>query len=210
MSTVQERLSVLRYDPGSVDGILGDRTRYALWAFQRVNDLDEHGEIGPMTLAALAAPHNPAIRHADLGPRHVEIDLDRAVLALYDRDELRLITHVSAGSEVPFCENDICGDAITPVGVFRIMLKVPGWDDGPLGAMYNSMYFLPGYAIHGADSVPDYGVSHGCVRIPTHIATYVFDWLDIGDPIALDRSTMFSSKSPSIDGSTSLSCNPSV
>lgn len=163
-------------------------TLYALWAFQSVNGLIEHGEIGPETVAALRSPRHFEARHPELAPRWIEIDLDRSVLGFFDGGRLQLVSHISSGSGRAFCENDICGDAITPIGLFRIILTVEGWDYGPLGPMYNSLYFLPGFAIHGADSVPDYGASHGCVRIPVHVARYLFGVTRVGDAVAINGS----------------------
>ena len=50
---IQTRLKELGYDPGSVDGIFGEKTRKAVVAFQRDNGLSQDGIAGPKTLAAL-------------------------------------------------------------------------------------------------------------------------------------------------------------
>jgi N-acetylmuramoyl-L-alanine amidase len=52
-SGVQARLNNLGYDCGPVDGVLGERTRSALQAFQRHHDIEQSGEIDQMTQDAL-------------------------------------------------------------------------------------------------------------------------------------------------------------
>jgi hypothetical protein len=49
----QQKLSVLGYDPGTVDGVLGPRTRQALQAFQQDHDLPSTGTLDAQTLEAL-------------------------------------------------------------------------------------------------------------------------------------------------------------
>jgi hypothetical protein len=106
-------------------------------------------------------------------PDRVEVSISRKLLVLYKDNAPLVITHVSSGSQVPFCENGVCGDAVTPIGDFHAMMKIDGWEQGPLGAMYNSVYFWPAYALHGSPYVPNVGMSHGCVRVPMHIADYL-------------------------------------
>jgi hypothetical protein len=51
----QERLNLLNYFTGPVDGDLGPRTRSALKSFQRAHALDETGECDEATLQSLKA-----------------------------------------------------------------------------------------------------------------------------------------------------------
>jgi len=52
---IQARLKTLEYDPGPVDGAYGRRTKRAVAAFQRANDVDVKwpGTVGPKTLRIL-------------------------------------------------------------------------------------------------------------------------------------------------------------
>ena len=50
---VQERLNLLNYFAGRVDGDLGDRTRNAIKSFQKKKELDETGELDETTLRSL-------------------------------------------------------------------------------------------------------------------------------------------------------------
>ena len=75
----------------------------------------------------------------------------------------------------------ICGRSITPGGVYHFERKVDGWRNAPLGRLYNPVYFNHGLAIHGSSNVPNRPASHGCVRIPMHIAEYFPDRVSVGD-----------------------------
>jgi hypothetical protein len=51
---IQLALSILGYDVGSIDGIIGPRTRLAIICFQIDHDLTPDGIVGPLTLRALS------------------------------------------------------------------------------------------------------------------------------------------------------------
>ena len=71
--------------------------------------------------------------------------------------------------------------AKTPGGVFKFYRRYDGQRQGPLGGMWNPVYFNYGIAVHGAQNVPDEPASHGCVRIPMFIADYFPSLVDNGD-----------------------------
>jgi len=54
---VQQKLQDAGYDPGSIDGRFGPRTRAALKSFQRANDLEASGRLDRQTLSALGIEH---------------------------------------------------------------------------------------------------------------------------------------------------------
>lgn len=180
---VQQRLKDGGYDPGEIDGKYGPAVQAAVRAFQRVNDLAGDGLVGPLTLAAFENPKKLEPMRPEGPPDRVEVSISRKLLALYKDGAQVVVTHISSGSEIPFCENGVCGDAVTPIGDFTALMKIDGWEEGPLGAMYNSVYFWPAYAVHGSPNVPDVGASHGCIRIPMHIAEYFPSMITYGEPI---------------------------
>ena len=51
---IQKRLKELGFDPGPLDGGMGEKTRAAIIAFQKHQGLGADGVVGPKTLAALA------------------------------------------------------------------------------------------------------------------------------------------------------------
>jgi lipoprotein-anchoring transpeptidase ErfK/SrfK len=127
---------------------------------------------------------------------HVEIYLPLQVLVVFTNDEPTLISHVSSGEldenlqPKQWCEvvtydtdangeplkepkvSDECAYAKTPGGVFKVRRRYEGNRQGPLGGMYNPLYFNYGIAIHGAKNVPRHPASHGCIRINMDIAEY--------------------------------------
>jgi L,D-transpeptidase catalytic domain len=80
----------------------------------------------------------------------------------------------------------ICEVATTPSGRFTYYMFRSGWDKGVLGALYNPFYFNKGIAVHGYQSVPATPASHGCSRIPMHIAEYFHTLVHEGDPVYVD------------------------
>ena len=180
---VQERLKQGGYDPGPIDSQYGPAVQAAVRAFQRVNGLVGDGLVGPLTMAAFDNPAKVEAMRPEGPPDRVEVSISRKLLVAYQGGAPVVVTHISSGSQIPFCENGVCGDAVTPIGDYTAIMKVQGWEKGPLGDLYNSVYFWPAYAIHGSPDVPDVGASHGCIRIPMHISEYFPSLVSYGEPI---------------------------
>jgi len=183
VKALQQRLATLKYYPGPIDGQFGSDTQEAVWAFQEVNRLSVDGIVGPATKNALVHPRT----YQAVFPKHdatrVEINLRMGVLVFYKNHEIALVSHISSGGHYYFCQDGSCNNyAETPTGDFRALYFVSGWDQGPLGPMYNPTFFnYDGDAIHGETNanVPVNNVSHGCVRIPYDIATWFYKDLTI-------------------------------
>ncbi|MQA05481.1 MAG: L,D-transpeptidase family protein [Streptosporangiales bacterium] len=177
---LQRRLEELNYDPGKVDGQYGAATLVAVWAFQKVNGIEPTSTIGRKTRDALTDPKEPKVRVPNGAADRVEVMLKKQLLVAYEDDEIELISHISSGSGVEYCEEytdevtgesgTSCGVAVTPTGDYKASRRIPGWRKSKLGLLYNPIYFNGGIAFHGAPSVPLYPASHGCVRIPMHTA----------------------------------------
>jgi peptidoglycan hydrolase-like protein with peptidoglycan-binding domain len=176
VKTLQERLRALHYDPGTADGKYGETTRFALYAFEKVNRLKLNGTVGGSVWKALDKPRTPKPLVSDAENDRVEIDLSRQLLYVYTGGKLALISHISSGGGYRYCAKDPgaktarCRYAVTPTGDYQTGRRVTGWDNGPLGNLYKPVYFNGGIAVHGYPSVPLKPVSHGCVRVPMHTA----------------------------------------
>lgn len=170
---LQQRLKQLAYDPGPVDGKFGPMTRFAVIAFQKVQGMTVTGAADASVYAALGNPKAPPVLAPGAGGDRIEIDLGHQLLMAYRGGALALISHISSGTGLHYCDNGQCGTAITPRGTFHVLWFRSGWDKSPLGLLYNPEYFTTaGHAVHGSTSVPLYPASHGCVRIPMHTAQW--------------------------------------
>jgi len=190
----ERRLSEMGYWTGPVDGVVDPVTRTALIAFQK---WEGRKITGRMTRGEVEAIRDaPSPRPRDAGYKHVEIDIDRQVLALIDEEgKIIRIVPVSTGSGRRYDEKGTKGLAYTPKGRFRIYGKVAGWRKSPLGLLYYPNYFSDGLAIHGNSSVPDSPQSHGCIRIPNSAAIEMSRQTPVGTIILIyDKDSFVSAK----------------
>jgi len=192
---VQERLTELGFDPGPADGYYGDLTIRSVWAFESLvmetPSTQLTGQVTPAMWDRMQDPIKVAPRRPTGGlANHTEIYLPEQVLVVFHADQPRLVTHISSGDGKEWCdtvtldtdergnvleepiEKQVCGISKTPGGVFKYERQVEGIRNGALGSMWNPVYFNYGIAVHGAQNVPDYPASHGCIRIPMHISEY--------------------------------------
>jgi peptidoglycan hydrolase-like protein with peptidoglycan-binding domain len=183
LAAYQKRLKKLHFDPGTIDGVYGRATDYAVVTVQKLLGLETDGRIGPMVKLGLENFKFAAAKPKAEANR-VEINLDNQVLTVYKKWQPILITTTSTGSGEHFCGGvDGCQYAITPAGKYHFYYLHKGWDAGKLGKMWNPYYFNGGIAVHGLESVPDYPASHGCARIPMDIATYFPLLVDKGEAV---------------------------
>ncbi|MFC4051392.1 L,D-transpeptidase family protein [Actinomadura syzygii] len=193
VEALQSRLKELHYDPGKVDGKYGVSTQMAVWAFQGVNRLKQKSTLTASFWKALDAPKEPRPMAKKREKDRVDVDLRRQYLVLYKDGAPRLISHISSGSGERYCAKDRgakvprCRYATTGTGDFRTGRRASGWETSPLGQLYNPIYFNGGIAFHGALDVPDYPASHGCVRMPMHIAEYLPGILGTNVPVHVRR-----------------------
>jgi lipoprotein-anchoring transpeptidase ErfK/SrfK len=187
----QQRLADVKFDPGPIDGRYGGAMTYAVQALQKLMGVERNGRIGPAEAATLATFKYPQPLQANGEANRTEIDIAKQVITLYENYQVRLITTTSSGSGERYCYNTprvnptrrVCEDANTPSGRFTYTEYRDGWDKSPLGQLYNPFYFNGGIAVHGYESVPSYPASHGCTRIPMHIAEYFHTLVKVGDPV---------------------------
>lgn len=184
VAALEARLTELHYDPGPVDGQFDGATTFAVYAFEKVLGMEPTGEVDALLWAALRHGADPEPLLREGGDRRVEIDLPRQLLFVYDGGALRLIAHTSTGSGGRYCNDGRCGVAVTPAGAHRFLWRVNGWRTSRLGRLYNPVYFTTyGIAVHGFHNVPTHPASHGCVRLPMHVAEYFPSLVSRGDPV---------------------------
>ncbi|MEN9823576.1 MAG: hypothetical protein RLZ04_2002 [Actinomycetota bacterium] len=212
VTAMQQRLHDLGFDPGPVDGMFGGGTEQALWAFEGlIGNARYDQQAGILSNELWQRMQDDLLfqprRQSPPGNTHVEVYLDLQVLIVFKDNKPVLITHISSGEldengePKLWCElvtydtdqngvaleepvtRDECAYAKTPGGVFRFNRKYDGKRLGPLGGMYNPVYFNYGIAVHGAENVPNKPASHGCIRIPNWVADYFPSLVELGDYI---------------------------
>jgi peptidoglycan hydrolase-like protein with peptidoglycan-binding domain len=153
-----------------IDGSLGGTTRRALLAFRKVNKMARTGSPSRSIYEKVFVGHGGYhLRYPSAG-KHVEANLERQVVVLADHGRAERIYHMSSGKP----------STPTVRGAFRFYSKTPGFNSEQ---MYDSNYFIGGYAIHGYPSVPNYAASHGCIRVNNADAPGIFAWIQLGDRI---------------------------
>jgi peptidoglycan hydrolase-like protein with peptidoglycan-binding domain len=180
---LEQRLNVLHYDPGPIDGVFDSSTAFAVVAFQKVSGMGRTSRATDDVVAALQTATDPAPLVPGGGVTRVEIDVGRQVLFLYLDNALWRILPVSTGSGARYCVDGECDRALTPAGSYHVFQRQSGWQTSRLGRLYNPLYFNGGIAIHGALSVPASPASHGCVRIPMYEAVWFPSKVPNGTPV---------------------------
>ena len=202
---IQQRLKDLKFDPGVVDGIYGGDTTMAVWAFQALvlkmsrDTLVDF--VTPVLWDSMRGNVVIAARRESNTPNHVEVYLPEQVMTVFKGSELLLVSHISSGTGKEWCEeviidpgeegnkgadvikDGICGEAITPGGIYYFYNRKIGLRESKLGTMWNPVYFNFGIAIHGAMMVPKEPASHGCIRIPIFISEYFPAMVEYGDRV---------------------------
>lgn len=210
VTQVQTRLTELGFRPGKADGVYGNLTKMAVWAYQKlvqgIPRLEASGKVDNATWQLMQDPTTIEPRRPGSGT-HLEIYLDRQVAVIFKDNQPAFISHTSSGQldaqgkpkqwceDVTYTETAAgelldeprrtreCAYAKTPGGVFTVDRKVDGVRNSVLGGMRNPVYFNYGIAIHGGYNVPNYPDSHGCVRVPNDISHEVYELLNRGDRV---------------------------
>jgi peptidoglycan hydrolase-like protein with peptidoglycan-binding domain len=186
---LQRRLGGGPFDPGPIDGLYGTGTVEAVWALEKLAGVPVDGDWGPLDEKAWGLLMDGKVGLAEKSNelRWVEVDLSEQLIKVYDPGSPTptLVSHASSGSGIPWANENHSGSSITPLGDFAINHRIAGWRESSLdiGRLYNPLYFNGGIALHGSLSVPLYPASHGCIRLPMHIAEYLPDELPNGTPV---------------------------
>ncbi|MFL6004929.1 MAG: peptidoglycan-binding protein [Gaiellaceae bacterium] len=146
------------FDAATVDAVL---------AFQRVHGLPLTGVVDRRLweLIGTSGPPRARIPFGD----HIEVDKSRQLLFEVRTGRVVSVTRVSTGAT-----------GNTPVGHWHVYGKSPGFN---AKGMYDSLFFLRGFAIHGYFSVPAYPASHGCVRTPLWFAPGIYSRWGVGSSV---------------------------
>ena len=183
MLALQQRLTELRFDTGSVDGVYGGATVHAVMAFQKAYGMARTGRATPDVIERMATVGLQGEMVPGGGRTKVEVDLKRQILTVWKDGALLRVIDVSTGSGQRYCVEGECAKAVTPGGSYKVTRRITGWRTSRLGRLYNPLYFNGGIAIHGAPSVPAYPASHGCVRIPMYVAGWFPGVVPNGTPV---------------------------
>lgn len=160
VSLLQQKLRDQHYMLRGVTGHYGYDTYEAVLAFQKVHWLSRTGRVDARFWHVLLHSSVPAPRYRGSG-LHFEVDKSRQVLFDVSGGVVTRVIHVSTGAT-----------GNTPLGVWHVYSKTAGYN---AKGMYDSLYFVGGFAIHGYADVPPYPASHGCVRIPIWIAPILYE-----------------------------------
>jgi hypothetical protein len=163
---LEQLLHAQHYALSTVDSTFSSDTRDAVYAFQKVHGLFRTGTVSPGMWNLLEHATTPLARYPG---DHVEVNKSTQVLYVVRGGKVVLISHVSTGAT-----------GNTPLGRWHIYLKTPGWlPDG----MFDSSFFLRGFAVHGYPSVPPFPASHGCVRVPVWLAPRLYGLIAFGSEV---------------------------
>ncbi len=182
---LQRRLANLHYYPGPIDGLFGQDTIEAVWAFMSTQGTKltaaNSDEVSLRMQKELVDPKAPKILVKHGPAERVEINQNDEVLVVYHHNKPILITHVSTGAGCAVYP----GCWYTPDGNYTTYAYTPGWVKSTLcptaaGCMYNPVWWASGYAVHGDPSVPYFPDSHGCVRVWMDIANFFHKLVRIG------------------------------
>lgn len=180
---VEQRLAIMGYRPGDVDGSYSPETASAVMAFQKHEGLARDGVVGPEVLGVIdGAPSGAGPR----GGAGLEVDLDRQIMFVVALDGTYTILNVSTGNNASYRHpGGYTAVAVTPTGTYAVGRKIDAEEHAPLGTLYRPMYFYGGYAVHGSRSVPAYPASHGCVRVSYEDEDWLFPVIQRGTPVTI-------------------------
>jgi L,D-transpeptidase-like protein len=164
---LQSELDVLHYAV-PLSGVFDEGTGRALLAYRKMTGLARIPYAGAQVWRLLARGAGAFHVRYPRDGRHVEANLTRQVLA-----------EIEPGGRVHTIYEMSSGKPSTPtvVGRFAVYLKTPGFNSE---GMFESNYFIRGYAIHGYAEVPTYAASHGCLRVPIPDAPAIYAWVRLG------------------------------
>lgn len=178
VKALQSKLNGLGYWNGTADGTYGELLSQAVMAYQKAAGIDADGVAGPDTTTTLARNVRPVPR-TTTGDA-IEVDKAKQLVMVVVGGKLKYTFNTSTGSGQTYMQPGNPGElpteevAVTPEGKFVIERSIDGLRKSKLGELWRPRYFYEGYALHGANSVPSYPASHGCVRLANDVIDFVW------------------------------------
>jgi hypothetical protein len=164
---LQSELDVLRYAV-PLSGVFDEGTGRALIAYRKMTGLARIPAAGAQVWRLLQRGAGRFHVRYPRDGRHVEANLEKQVLVeIEPGGRVRTIYDMSSGKP----------STPTVLGRFQVYSKTPGFNSE---GMFDSNYFIRGYAIHGYAEVPTYAASHGCLRVPIPDAPAIYAWVRVG------------------------------
>ena len=191
---IQEKLFRLGYAVGEIDGKIGERFINAVVAFQKLHELETDGVINYDFMVFIDDPITPVASKQTKG-YHIEIDLTRQLLVLYNNNMVQIIMPISSGDGKGYTKKDGTQSSTdTPIGTFRVQRKIDAVHhpvENPDWVLYYPLYFTGPYAIHGADKItPTNPASHGCIRIPQALSKAFHDLIPIKTAVLISKDPL--------------------
>ncbi len=167
---LQSELEGLHYAV-PLSGYFDEGTGRALVAYRKMTGLERVPYAGRRVFELLERRAGAFHVRYPRDGRHVEANLTKQVLAeIEPGGRVRAIYEMSSGKP----------STPTVTGRYQVYEKTPGFNSE---GMFESNYFIRGYAIHGYAEVPAYAASHGCLRVPIPDAPAIYEWIRIGTPV---------------------------
>ncbi|NLO90171.1 MAG: L,D-transpeptidase family protein [Clostridia bacterium] len=182
VAELQQRLKVLGFYIGKVDGIYGPKTHEAVKNFQEKARLNPSGKVDAATWNALArGAEAPPVsgNPGDKPPGKVSILIDtnkKTLTVLSDGKTFKTFPCAVGKSSTP-----------TPVGEWKIIHKGGNWGGG-FGTRWMGLNVPWGiYGIHGTNKPYSIGTaaSHGCIRMFNQHVETIYPWVSIGTPVKI-------------------------
>jgi lipoprotein-anchoring transpeptidase ErfK/SrfK len=181
VAELQQRLAELGFDPGTIDGIFGVKTKEALIKFQLDQKMPPDGQANLAVWAKLSQ-HVPLPATAEKlappqGSISIVINADKKTLTVYDDEKVHVVLPVAVGKyKTP-----------TPIGEWRIVHKSANWGGG-FGSRWLGLNVPWGiFGIHGTNKPSSIGTnaSHGCIRMFNRDVERLYPIIPLGTPVSI-------------------------
>ncbi|MBP1743725.1 MAG: fused Zn-dependent amidase/peptidase/peptodoglycan-binding protein [Firmicutes bacterium] len=204
VQVLQQKLNVFKYNL-SVDGVFGSGTSFAVRDFQRVVGLGADGVVGPLTWNALdntpaVSPYiyDPAQRYQSrVNSSNCPSSTKYYIYVNRERHVVCILTGSNYNWTIQKIFKCTVGAPATPTITGKYSVKAKGsyfvTENGLICKYYTQIYgdylfhsilYYPGGGI--ADSRLGMDLSHGCIRLATENALYIYNNIPYGTGIWIE------------------------